>query len=87
MKHYLAILIFLASCSVSRDSFSQGLHTSSSRAVKLYTEGMNHYDYNEISKAEAFFKEALSIDSSFYEVHMILGELYTKTRNYSEAGE
>ncbi|MCU0460428.1 MAG: OmpA family protein [Bacteroidales bacterium] len=87
MKHYLAILIFLASCSVSRDSFSQGLHTSSSRAVKLYTEGMNHYDYNEISKAEAFFKEALSIDSSFYEVHMILGELYTKTRNYSEAAK
>ena len=87
MKHYLVIFLFLASCSVSHDSFSQGLHTSSNRAVKLYTEGMNLYDYNEISKAEAFFKEALSIDSRFYEVHMMLGELYTKTRNYSEAAK
>jgi Tol biopolymer transport system component len=87
MKYFLFILFFLTSCSASRDSFSQGLHTSSNKAAKAYYEAMTYYDYNDFDKAENVFKQALSYDSKFYEAYMMLGELYTKRKNFSEAAE
>lgn len=85
MKYYVFIILFLVSCTVSQESFSQSLHTSSNKALKLYNEGMAFYDYSELSKAEVLFKSALATDSTFFEAHMMLGEIYTKLRNYKDA--
>ena len=63
----------------------QGLHSSSSKAVKKYNDGMTSYDYLDYANAEQSFKDAVSIDEKFYEAYMMLGELYTKQKNYSEA--
>ena len=38
-----------------------------------------------INKAELHFKEAISIDKNFYEAYMMLGELMTKQRRFTEA--
>ena len=64
---------------------SQGLHTSSDKALKIYNEGVSAYDYLDYSKAENDFKEAISIDNKFYEAYMMLGELMAKQNRYSEA--
>jgi hypothetical protein len=85
MKYIILILLFLSSCFISRDGFSQGLHTGSTKAVKAYNEAMPFYDYNDFARAEALFREALSYDNKFYEAYMMLGELFSKTRNYNEA--
>ena len=85
MKYYVFILLFLASCTVAQESFSQSLHTSSNKALKLYNEGMAFYDYSEFSKAEVLFKNAIENDSTFFEAHMMLGEIYTKSRSFKEA--
>lgn len=82
MRYHFLILLFLFSCSVAREGISQGLHTFSNKAVKAYNEGMSNYDYNNYDKAEALFKYALGFDTSFYEAHMMLGELYSRTRNF-----
>jgi flagellar motor protein MotB len=46
---------------------------------------MTAYDYLDMAKAEAFFIEAVKSDTKFYEAYMMLGELYTKQKKYSEA--
>lgn len=80
----LALLIFaFISCSVS----SQGLHTSSNRAVKNYNEGMSGYDYLDYKVAETKFREALKEDPKFYEAYMMLGELFTKLGRNADAAD
>ncbi|HUX57284.1 MAG TPA: OmpA family protein [Bacteroidales bacterium] len=80
-------IIFLAStfCLVTLTGFSQGFHTSSNKALKVYKEGVEAYDYFNYYKAENSFKEAVSIDQKFYEAYMMLGELMSKQKRYSEA--
>ena len=85
MKYILIIAIVLFSCSISKNGISQGLHTSSDRAVKAYNEGLEAYDFLEFSKAESLFNAALKADAKFYEAYMMLGELYTKQKRFSEA--
>jgi flagellar motor protein MotB/tetratricopeptide (TPR) repeat protein len=85
MKYFIIILLFLSSCSVSHNSYSQTLHTSSNRAIKLYNEGMSSYDFVDLPKAESYFREALKYDNKFYEAYMILGELYTRQKKYGDA--
>jgi outer membrane protein OmpA-like peptidoglycan-associated protein len=87
MKYALLILLLFSACSSSRESFSQGLRTSSNKALKTYHEAMAYYDYNNLEKAEAAFLTALEHDPRFFEVHMMLGELYTKKREYSLAAK
>lgn len=88
MTRYLIIAVFLlTSCSVTKTGFSQSLHTTSNRAVKAYNEGVTAFDYLEYDKAETWFRDALAIDKNFYEVYMMLGELYTKQARYNQAAE
>ncbi|MCX6332958.1 MAG: OmpA family protein [Bacteroidia bacterium] len=87
MKYCAVIMLFLFSCTVARESFSQGMHTSSNKALKAYTEALPLYDYNNFSEAEALLREALSYDNRFYEAYMMLGELFTKTRDYAKAAK
>lgn len=85
MKYFFFILIFLSSCFASEKIYSQRLHTSSNKAIKTYHEAMTYYDYNNLDKAEETFRLALEYDTGFYEVYMMLGELYTKKRDFSAA--
>jgi len=86
MKHiniiFFSIVISLA---VTQTCFSQGLHTSSGKALKAYNEGVTAFDNLDFIKAEIYFREAVSIDKRFYEAYMMLGELMAKRKRYSEA--
>jgi outer membrane protein OmpA-like peptidoglycan-associated protein len=80
-------LLLITSCSVSRSSYAQSLHTTSNKAVKSYNEGVVAYNYLEFEKAQALFLTALAIDSNFYEVYMMLGEMYSKQGKYANAAQ
>jgi hypothetical protein len=85
MRNLFIVFLLLTSCSGSRNSFSQGFHTTSNRAMKTYNDGVTYYDYLEYNKAETLFKIAISHDPDFYEAYMMLGELYSKQKRYGEA--
>lgn len=46
---------------------------------------MTSYDFVDLPKAEIYFREALKYDNKFYEVYMILGELYTRQKKFDDA--
>jgi tetratricopeptide (TPR) repeat protein len=85
MKYLFIILLFIISCVATLNSFSQGLHSSSNKAIKVFNEGVSVYDYLDYNKAEINFKEAISLDQRFYEAYMMLGELMAKQKRYAEA--
>jgi outer membrane protein OmpA-like peptidoglycan-associated protein len=83
----ICILIFVLLCSFAETGicYSQSFHTRSNKALKIYNEGVTAFDYFDLGKAEAAFKEAISIDAQFFEAYMMLGELMAKQRRYTEA--
>lgn len=85
MKYKLPILFLLVSCMAVYPCFSQGLHTTSERALKKYNDGVTAFDYVDLNKAESDFREALSIDKRFYEAYIMLGELMMRQNRYTEA--
>lgn len=85
MKSIFSILIFIVFCVLTSDGYSQNFHTSSNKALKIYNEGVTAFDYLDFVKAESDFNEAISIDKKFYEAYIMLGELMTKQKRYSEA--
>lgn len=87
MKYIILLIFLVASCSASREGFSQGLHSSSGKAVDLYNKGVQSFDYFDFNKAEVLFKEALERDNKFFEAYLMLGDLYTKQKKYKEAAE
>jgi flagellar motor protein MotB len=70
---------------ISNRGFSQGLHTTSSKALKLYNEGVTSFDYLDYTKAEINFREAISVDRKFYEAYLMLGDLLANLKRYKEA--
>jgi len=82
-----ALFLVLTSCSVVRNSYAQGLHTSSNKAAKAYHDGLEAYDYLDLATAESKFKDAVRTDAKFFEAFVMLGELYTKKGNYLMAAE
>jgi tetratricopeptide (TPR) repeat protein len=84
---YIYIVLSLSFLLSFQDSYSQGFHTTSNKALRLYKDGMSAYDYFDFNTAEALFKEAVSIDKNFFESYMMLGEINAKNRNYSEAAK
>lgn len=86
-RYLILLLLILTSCSAARTVNAQSLHTTSSRAVKFYNQGVEAYNYLDYDGALTSFMAALDIDKNFYEVHMMLGELYTKQGNYANAAQ
>ena len=74
-----------AICAAPGISFSQGFHTASNKALKVYNDGVAAFDYVDYFKAEKDFKEAINIDNNFYEAYLMLGELMSKQNKFSEA--
>lgn len=63
----------------------QKYHTNSNRALNAYNAGKKQYEFLYFESAEKLLREAISIDKNFYEPYALLGELYFKTRRYSES--
>jgi tetratricopeptide (TPR) repeat protein len=85
VRNTFLIFLLLTSCAVSRNGYSQGLHSTSGRAVKVYDEGKESYENLDYKTAEQQLKEALKYDNKFFEAYMMLGELYTNLNRYFEA--
>jgi outer membrane protein OmpA-like peptidoglycan-associated protein len=85
MRHCLTILFLLLFFIPAGSVYAQSNHTRSNKALKAYNEGVTAFDYFELAKAEADFKEAISIDKGFYEAYISLGELLEKQKRFSEA--
>ena len=47
---------------------------------------MTNFDFVDYRKAEVLFRQALVYDDEFFEAYLMLGELYTKQKKYSEIG-
>ena len=85
--HRSFILILTIATLPTFCSFSQNVHTSSNKAMKLYTQAMNDYEFLYLNNAEKNFKAALEIDNRFLEAYIMLGDLLSKQKRFSEAGE
>jgi len=85
MKKIHKIYLLAFCCVFSLSGFSQGLHTSSGKALKIYNEGLSAYDYLDYAAAEKDFKQAVTIDKSFYEAYIMIGELMAKQNRNLEA--
>jgi len=61
MKKIFIISLVAASLTIMPEGFSQGLHTSSSKATRAYNEGVKAYDYLDFNNAEINLKEAIAL--------------------------
>lgn len=84
---YRFILILVLSFLTLICASQQNVHTSSNKAMKLYTEGMKQYDFLGFASAEKNFKAAIAADPRFYEAYMMLGDLFSRQRRFIEAAE
>lgn len=85
MKIILRISFAFVVLLLSNEMFSQGIHTASNKALKLYNDGRKEYDFFNFPHAESLFREAVSEDKNFFEAYLMLGELLAKQKRYSEA--
>jgi hypothetical protein len=85
MTNIYKIYFLVICCTLSISGISQGLHTSSSKALKIYNEGLAAYDYLDYSAAEKDFKQAINLDKNFYEAYIMIGELLAKQNRNLEA--
>ena len=87
MTKKLTILLLLLWLVFCNSGTAQNLHTTSNQALKAYTEGKQAYDFLDLKNAEKFLKEAIAIDRKFYEAYMVLGEMMSKLRRFSESAD
>ena len=66
-------------------SFAQGLHTLSNKALKEYNDGKQAYNYLDIPRAESSLKEAIQTDPGFYEAYLIYAEMLYDLRRFDES--
>ena len=87
MKARLIILVVfvLISCLVPVKGFSQQYHTTFAKALKAYKSGLTAFDYIDYLNAEKYFNQAIETDNKFFEAYLMMGELLSKQRRYSEA--
>ncbi len=81
----LTVLVFLLYALLPVTAEAQQLHTSSARAARFYREGSQSYDFFDYTGAEANLRQAVQADPRFYEAHMVLAELYSKQKRYTES--
>ena len=62
MKRLVIFIYIEILCTVAGNIYSQGIHTSSNKAMKAYNEGVTAFEYLNYSNAEINFKEAISVD-------------------------
>jgi Outer membrane protein and related peptidoglycan-associated (lipo)proteins len=82
VKYPYIIFLILTFCAVPGNSYSQSLHSTSGKAVKVYLDGKESYENLDYKTAELQLKQALKYDDKFFEAYMMLGELYTNTNRF-----
>ena len=85
MKYPVIISFLVTTCIFTGAAFSQGFHTSSNKALKIYNEGVKEFDFLNYAKAETDFKESITLDNRFYEAYIMLGDLMIKQKRFKEA--
>jgi tetratricopeptide (TPR) repeat protein len=85
IKHFILIIVLVILS--SGIGLSQKYHTNSSKALKAYTAGKEEYDFLYFDSAENLLKEAIKADNNFYEAYMVLGEMMSKIRRFSESAD
>jgi flagellar motor protein MotB len=73
----------MASCTL----YSQNYHTKSSRALNSYLLGKEQYEFLYFANAEKRLLEAVSYDKKFYEAYMLLGEMLSKQKRFTESAK
>ncbi len=79
------IFILLIGLTVLETCFGQKYHSASNKAVRAYSEATREYDFLYYDNAERLLKQAIEADNNFYEAHVLIGELYSKLKRYSES--
>jgi flagellar motor protein MotB len=87
VKRWRHILAFVAAIAASCNIYSQSYHTNSSRAINAYVLGKEQYEFLYFPNAEKKLLEAISYDKKFYEAYMLLGELCSKQRRFTESAK
>lgn len=72
---FLFIIAGLIVCSLPL-SAQKKYSTESAKAIKLFEEGLRHYDNKRNSEAEERFLKAIKADGKFIEAHIMLGDVY-----------
>ena len=72
MAKFLTVILFFISCVC----YGQKLSTKSRKAQKLYLEAEKAYGLREDEKALDLVNEALTVDSSFFEAHILAADIY-----------
>lgn len=78
-------MLFAAAITASCNIYSQKYHSNSSRAINAYVLGKEQYEFLYFANAEKKLLEAISYDSNFYEAYMLMGELFSKQRRFTES--
>lgn len=81
----IIILIVSFFLFANTDTYCQGTHTASNKALKYYNDGVSAYDFLDFTRAERSFREAILTDNRFFEAYMMMGELMLKQRKYAES--
>jgi outer membrane protein OmpA-like peptidoglycan-associated protein len=76
------ILVFVNNTYAQRD---QPVSSTHKKAIKLYKEGLGHYDLRNNELAELSFLQAVAKDPNFVEAEMLLAYVYTDQRKYKES--
>jgi flagellar motor protein MotB len=87
VKRWKHIILFAAAIAASCNIYSQKYHSTSSRAINAYVLGKEQYEFLYFPNAEKKLLEAVSYDKKFYEAYMLLGELLSKQRRFSESAK
>lgn len=84
MRYYLFLLLGLICC-INGLHAQQKLTTKSNRAAKLYTEAISNLNLLYYDATIRNLNEAIKEDENFIEAYILLGEVYTDTRQDSSA--
>jgi hypothetical protein len=84
-RYFILLLQLLLIFSIRGNA--QNLHTHSNRALKAYNDGKESYEFFDFRNAEKSLLEAIRIDNTFYEAYMMLGEMMSKQRRFSESAD
>lgn len=79
------MLILLIGLTAGFPCIGQRYHSTSNRAVRAYSEAVREYDFLYYASAEKLLKQAIEADNDFYEAHVLMGEMYSKIKRYTES--
>lgn len=79
-RYYFILLIYLMTIVISDAQNSP--RTSSSKALKHYNNGKQHYEFYTFQEAIKELEEAVRIDSNFIDAQLLLAEVSSDVKNY-----